>query len=100
MACRCGRDGITYRHNPLRTKKLRRRNHPVNPVRKIKTLLVRYGIGAVLAVALGLIMLEVTVLSPKLVDPSYNVPFLARPVQPQNEVVMVMLDEKSHSELG
>ncbi|HSY17585.1 MAG TPA: hypothetical protein VK815_04585, partial [Candidatus Acidoferrales bacterium] len=71
----------------------------MNPVRKIKTLLVRYGIGAALAVTLGVIMLESVSLRPKLVDPSYNVPFLGRPVQPQNDVEMILIDEKSHNEL-
>ncbi|HEV2694192.1 MAG TPA: CHASE2 domain-containing protein, partial [Verrucomicrobiae bacterium] len=72
----------------------------MNPVRKIKNLLVRYGIGAALAVVLGLGMWASETMRPKLVDPSYNLPFLGRPVKAPTEVVMVLLDEKSHAELN
>lgn len=71
----------------------------MNPVRKIKALLARHGIGAGLAVGLGLVMWAPDTMRPKLVDPSYNLPFLGRPVKAPTEVVMVLIDEKSHGEL-
>jgi len=76
-----------------------RKKHSVNPARKIKSLLARYGTGAALAVVVGILMLESESLRPKLVDPSYNLPFLGRPVKAPTEVVMVLIDEKSHNEL-
>jgi adenylate cyclase len=72
----------------------------VNSTRQFKSWLARYGVGTVLAVGLGLVLLEVDTLKPKLVDPSYDVPFLGRPTQAPGEVVMVCLDEDSHRELN
>jgi adenylate cyclase len=72
----------------------------MNRTRQIRSWVARYGIGAVLAVAIGLIMLEIDSLEPKLVDPSYDFPFLGRPVHPPAEAVMVWLDEDSHRELN
>ncbi len=74
-------------------------NEKMNAHRPIKTWLARYGTGAVLAAVLGLVMLEVDILKPKLVNPSYDLPFLGRPVPPPTEVVMVLMDENSHREL-
>jgi len=72
----------------------------VNPTRQFKAWLARYGVGTVLAAALGLILLEADNLKPKLVDPSYDMPFLGRPIQAPGDVVMVCLDEDSHRELN
>jgi len=87
-------------------KAFRGRNHLVNPVRKIKTLLTRYGIGALLAMLTGFVVLVSSTLKPKLVNPSYDLPFINCGVpylEPKltkpSEVVMVLLDDDSHREL-
>ena len=72
----------------------------VNPTRQYKSWLARYGVGTMLAIGLGVLLLEAGNLIPKLVDPSYDVPFLGRPVQAPGDVVMVCLDEDSHRELN
>lgn len=72
----------------------------MKPTRLLKSWLARYGVGTVLAMGLGLLLLESDNLKPKLVDPSYDLPFLGRPVQAPEEVVMVWLDEDSHRELN
>src|SRR6185369_5821390 len=73
---------------------------------KLKTWLIRYGIGAVLAVALGFVTFLSTTISPKLLNPSYNLPFIncgIRYLEPKivnpTEVTMVYLDDDSHREL-
>ena len=79
----------------------------VNPARQIKTLLTRYGIGAVLAVTTGWLVLFLNTLAPKIVNPSYDlpfincgVPFLGPKLTQPAEVTMVWLDEDSHSQLN
>jgi len=80
--------------------KLRPQKQQLNPARKIKTCLIRYGIGTVLAVALGWVVLAVETFKPKLVNPSYDVPFFKRPIVKPAEVMMVLLDDDSHRELN
>ncbi len=92
MSCQPRRNGFTF-PRPAAC------DQNVNFTRQLETLLVRYGIGAALAVALGVVMLELDNLKPKLVEPSYDLPFLGRPVPPPTEVVMVLMDEISHREL-
>ncbi len=92
MSCQPRRNGFTF-PRPAAC------DQNVNFTRQLKTLLARYGSGAMLAVVLGVVMLELDTLKPKLVDPSYDLPFLGRPVPPPTEVVMVLMDEISHREL-
>src|SRR5438093_933354 len=81
--------------------------------RQLKAWLIRCGVGAALSVLLGGVMLAWNTFKPKVVDPSYDLPFLPRsllwrfPVTRNffhltkpTEVVMVFLDEDSHSQLG
>ena len=63
-------------------------------------MLVRYGVGAAAAVLMGFILLVTTTINPKLINPSYDLPFLKRPVVKPAEVVMVWLDDDSHRELN
>jgi len=105
MSCQRPRNGFTYRHNPVAHQKLSQQNS-VNQARLIKTLLARYGIGAMLSVLAGIVVLVSTTLNPKLVNPSYNLPFIncgvphlePKLIKP-TEVTMVYLDDDSHREL-
>ena len=72
----------------------------MNRIRQYKSLLPRYGIGGALTVLIGLLMLTSSTLKPKLIDPSYNLPFLNRPIVKPTEVVMVWMDDDSHRELA
>ena len=49
---------------------------------------------------IGFAGLKLEFFKPKLVDPSYFIPFLGRPSKPPQEVVLVLLDEDSHRELN
>lgn len=78
----------------------------MNLTAKIKTCLIRYGIGALLAMAAGFGVLTVETLRPKLVNPSYDLPFincglpfLSPKLGAPDEVMMVWLDDDSHSQL-
>ena len=72
----------------------------MNLTRQLKTLLIRYGIGAVLAVALGWLALSLGIFQGWVLNPSYDLPFLKRPVEKPTEAVMILLDDNSHRELG
>src|ERR1041385_1248390 len=68
--------------------------------RQIRKWLVRCGVGGLLTILLGEVFLGSITLRSKLVDPSYDLPFLKRPVVKPTEVVMVWMDEESHRDLG
>jgi len=71
----------------------------MNKTRQIRKWLVRCGIGGALSIFLGGVFLISATLKPKLIDPSYDLPFLKRPISRPNEAVMVWLDDDSHREL-
>ena len=72
----------------------------MNRARQLKKWLVSCGVGALSTVFVGGSFLISANLKPKLVDPSYDIPFLKRPVVKPREVVMVWMDDDSHRELG
>jgi len=85
----------------------------VNLTRLIKTWLVRCGVGAALTVLIGAVILTWETFKPKIVDPSYDIPFLPRRIGARypilreffhisvpSEVVLVELDDDSHNQLS
>src|SRR5213083_2856367 len=81
--------------------------------RQLKSWLVRCGVGGALTVLIGAVMLTWKTVEPKLVHPSYDLPFLPRPllsrfpalrkffqVSIPSDVVLVELDDDSHVQLG
>jgi adenylate cyclase len=73
--------------------------HPVNQS-KFRTWLLRYGIAASLTMLTGWVVLDWDVFKPRIINPSYDLPFLNRSVIRPTEAVMVFLDDDSHRELG
>ncbi len=66
---------------------------------KIKEIWRGASVGALLAVALGLALLQ-TDFGTQLIRLSYDIPFLLRPVVKPSEAVMVYMDDDSHRELN
>ncbi len=79
----------------------------MNLTRHLKTLLVRYGIGAVLAVAAGFVVLFSSTPGQKVINASYDLlfincglPFLQPKLTKPTEAVMVWQDEDSYTQLN